>query len=152
MSTIDLWILTSVPNGPRKEEVVEQKESKSGQHSKELNVAPFPESSFVYPDPHWFGFPGSGSVLGLTNKPDLNHFKKGLCFYEDMFYDLGPIVLPYLLKYPYFHVINQLLVTAMPDQAPDLEPKKSGFALSWIRSALKTTRILITAKQKEKRF
>ncbi len=51
MTTINFKILTSVPNGPRKEEVVEQKETNPGQHSKELNAAPFPESSFVYPDP-----------------------------------------------------------------------------------------------------
>jgi hypothetical protein len=33
------------------------------------------------------------------------------------------------LKYPYFHVINQLLVTAMSDQAPDPDPNEFGSAL-----------------------
>jgi hypothetical protein len=65
MITINFKIL--IPNGPRKEEVVEQKESNSGQHSKELNAAPFPESSLVYPDPQSFGSPGSGSVLGIPD-------------------------------------------------------------------------------------
>jgi hypothetical protein len=50
MITINFKIF--VPNGPRKEEVVEQKESNPWQHSKELNAAPFPESSLVYPDSH----------------------------------------------------------------------------------------------------
>jgi hypothetical protein len=48
MSTINFNILTSVPDGPRKEEVVEQKESNSGQHSKELNAAPFPEKKIFF--------------------------------------------------------------------------------------------------------
>jgi hypothetical protein len=67
---INLKIL--IPNGTRKEEVVEQKESNSGQHSKELNAAPFPESSLVciriridlalpHPDPFWECGPGSRS-------------------------------------------------------------------------------------------
>ncbi len=77
-----------------------------------------PVTSAADPDPHWFGFPGSESVLALlgmrfriqkirtwpkfTNKPDFQLFRKTFSTYKDMFYDL------YLHKV-YFHVKIQLL-------------------------------------------